>query len=206
VESKDFGPVSRAWRLVGSAALTTVVWTLAGCSASPASDTGDSSAGTASCSAAADGADGSGSVDGTVNGDAYASVAAARVIGSPDSKSTTVVYVFSRPVACSELCSPGWDERIKDQTQSLELKLFGKTPATFSVVKTATPAAGETSVNYTLSSTTSTPQELGASSGQVVLAALDASGAAKGSFDLNFGTDALKGSFDAAYCPGGHEP
>jgi hypothetical protein len=105
-----------------------------------------------------------------------------------------------------ELCGTGWDARITDKTQSLELKLFGTSPGTFTVVKTPTPGPGEAAVNYTLSSTTGTPAELAATAGQVVLDALDANQSARGSFTLELATDTLNGTFDAAYCPGGHEP
>jgi hypothetical protein len=183
---------------------------LLGCSGSGADapdgpDVGGSSA-SSSCPTGPDASDGSGTADGAIQGDAYTKVASARFIGLPDSRATTVVYVFSQPVACQELCGTGWDERIADQTQSLELKMFGTSPGTFAAVRSVTPAPGEASVNYTLSSTTGTPTEVGASGGQVVLDAVNVGESARGSFDLQFGSDSLKGTFDAAYCPGGHEP
>ena len=41
---------------------------------------------------------------------------------------------------------------------------------------------------------------------QVMLDAVSVGASARGSFDLQFGADTLRGTFDAAYCPGGHEP
>jgi len=46
------------------------------------------------------------------------------------------------------------DMRIANKTQFLEIEdLPAKTPGTFAAVTTVTPAPGEASVNYTLSST-----------------------------------------------------
>jgi hypothetical protein len=167
--------------------------------------TGGSTSTSASCPGSGDDQSGSGTVAGALAGRMFDTVAAARYIGAPDSKNTTVVYVFSEPVACAELCATGWDARIADGTQILELKLFGTQPGTFDVVKTATPAPGEASVNTTFVSG-GNPAEQGASAGSVELTALAAGQSAQGSFTLAFGSDALTGTFDATYCPGGHEP
>ena len=204
-------PPLRAWPcVVQFAYFSGLCWLLLGCSES-GSDAPDGphtggSASSSSCPSGPDASDGSGTADGAVQGTPYTSVASARFIGSPDSAATTVVYVFSQPVACQELCGPGWDERIADQTQSLELKMFGTSPGTFTAVRSVTPAPGEASVNYTLTSTTGTPMEVSASSGQVVLDTVNVARSARGSFDLKFGADTLQGTFDAAHCPGGHEP
>ena len=135
---------------------------------------------------------GTGTVTGSVGGAPFGSVATALWAGAADDPSTTVVYVFSKPVACSELTTPGWDTRI--------------TPGSYKVVTTLTPAPGEASVNYTLSSTMGTPKEDGSTMGTVTLTTLTTSTSAKGSFTLTFGTSSISGSFDAVYCPGGHEP
>lgn len=150
---------------------------------------------------------GAGDVSGSVGGTTFDTAASAYVIGAPDDPATTVVYVFSSPVACSELATPGWDRRISNATSVLEMKLFGLAPATFTVVTTATPAPGEAAVNYTLSSTTGTPVETASRSGTITLATIAAMGPATGSFNLVFiGTDHLMGHFNATFCPGGHEP
>jgi hypothetical protein len=149
---------------------------------------------------------GTGTVTGSVAGAPFGSVATALWAGAPDDAATTVVYVFSKPVACGELGSPGWDTRITNGTSVLEMKAFGSAAGDFKVVTTPTPAPGEASVNYTLSSTSGTPKEQGSASGTVTLTALAPNASAKGSFMLAFGTSTLSGSFDAVYCPGGHEP
>jgi hypothetical protein len=149
---------------------------------------------------------GTGTVAGSVAGAPFGSVATALWAGAPDDPATTVVYVFSKPVACSELGSPGWDARITNGTSVLEMKSFGSMPGDYKVVTTPTPAPGEASVNYTLSSTSGTPMEQGSSAGKVTLTSLTPASTAKGAFMLTFGTSTLSGSFDAVYCPGGHEP
>jgi hypothetical protein len=127
-------------------------------------------------------------------------------IGSPDSDATTVVYLFSHAVSCADLCSPAWDQRIANGTQVLEMKMFGTMPATYQAVTTLTPAPGEASVNFTRSSTTGTPMEVSGSGGTVTLSTLQANTLATGTFSLMFGGQAVSGSFNAVYCPGGHEP
>jgi len=153
-----------------------------------------------------DGGLGTGSIEGGAADAAFTSAATTLWLGAPDSAATTVVYVFSNRIQCSELASAGWDTRIRDKTQILEIKMFGVTPQTYAAVATMTPAPGEASVNYTLSSTTGVPIEQFGNGGTVTLAALNAQSDATGAFDLHFGSSALSGTFDAAFCPGGHEP
>ena len=167
--------------------------------------TGGSGAVSAACPGNGDDATGSGTITGSASGHAVDSVAAARWIGAPDSASTTVVYVFSEPVACAELCATGWDARVADGTQIVELTLFGTAPGTFAVVKTATPAAGEASVNTTLT-TNGSADERSASGGTAELSTLTPKQSVQGGFALEFGSESLTGTFDAAYCPGAHEP
>lgn len=148
-----------------------------------------------------------GTITGTVGGTMFNTAATALVIGAPDSAATTVVYVFSNPVRCSDLGAPGWDRVIPNATSVLEMKMFGLTPATFTVVTTLTPAPGEATVNHTLSSMTAVPVEMASRSGTVTLSTITAMGPATGSFDLTFaGTDHLSGRFNAVFCPGGVEP
>ena len=149
---------------------------------------------------------GGATIDGSVGGTPFGGASTALWIGAADDPATTVVYVFSRPVACGELATPGWDARITNGTQVLEMKMFGVAPGTFQVVTTQTPAPGEAAVNYTLSSTTGTPSEQVGSGGTVTLASLTAGTRAKGAFTLGFATSRLDGTFDAPFCAGGHEP
>lgn len=190
----------------------------AGCSSSTTASPAATDSGAADATTAAEAATspdagpgptsgtGTGTITGTVAGVAFGTVATALWAGAPDDPATTVVYVFSKPVACSELGSPGWDTRIADGTSVLEMKAFGTMPGAFKVVTTLTPAPGEASVNFTLSSTSGTPKEEGSTGGTVTLTAVMPGVSATGSFMLTFGTSTLSGSFDAAFCPGGHEP
>lgn len=149
---------------------------------------------------------GSGTVTGSIGGAPFGSVATALWAGAADDPATTVVYVFSKPVACSALATPGWDTRITNGTSVLEMKSFGTAPGMYKVVTTLTPASGEAAVNYTLSSTMGTPKEDGSTAGSVTLTTLTPNTSATGSFTLAFASGPLSGTFDAVYCPGGHEP
>jgi hypothetical protein len=149
---------------------------------------------------------GTGTVTGTIDGAPYGNAGGALWAGAPDDPATTVVYVFSNPVACSFLQNIGWDTKIPDGTKVLEMKSFGTAPGDFKVVTTLTPAPGEASVNYTLSSQSGTPKEQGSTAGTVTLTKLTPNTSATGSFSLTFGASTLTGTFDAVFCPGGHEP
>jgi hypothetical protein len=140
------------------------------------------------------------------NGARFDSVATSLWVGAPDSSSTTVVFLLSRPTACSELCSAGWDRWIRADTQILELKVVGTTPADFAVVESSTPGPGQAVATYALSSTDGAPNEIGGSGGTVTLTNLVPGVAASGKFSLSFGSaEDLDGTFDAAFCPEGHE-
>lgn len=186
-----------------------------GTSATTSSSSGDAAIADAGPSDAASNPDavilppagaGTGAVNGDVEGSPFGKVAAALWAGAADDPATTVVYLFSSAIACSELAMPGWDKLIADGTKVIEMKAIGTSPGAYKVVTTVTPAAGEASVNFTLSSRSGTPKEDGSTAGSVTLASLAASSAATGSFTLTFGASTVTGSFDAAYCPGGHEP
>ena len=126
-------------------------------------------------------------------------------IGAPDDAATTVVYAFSTSVPCSLISAPGWDAKLPNDTQLVELKAFGQAAQTYTVVTTKTPAPGEASVNYTFSAA-ARATETSASDGTVTLSALSAKHSATGSYALKFGTTQLDGEFDASYCAGGVEP
>lgn len=169
-------------------------------------DTSADTGGGTDTNGGADSASGGNSISGSVGGTTFDTANMALWLGAPDDPSTTVVYLFSKPVNCSDLSTPGWDKRITDKTQFLEMKMFGLTPATFTVTTSATPAPGEAVVNYTLSATTGTPKETGGGGGTVTLTTVNATKNVTGSFALKFGTESLNGTYDAVYCPGGHEP
>jgi hypothetical protein len=146
-------------------------------------------------------------IEGTVAGAAFTRAVRAWWIGRADSPSSTVVYVFDADVGCDALSAPGWDTRIANGTQVLEMKLLGSALQTYPVVGGPLPGPGEASVNHTLSQQRGAPTERVANGGSVTLAAQRAGVSSTGSFDLTFPAGgALRGSFDAAWCPTGHEP
>lgn len=150
---------------------------------------------------------GDGTITGKLDGRPYDTVGAAYVIGHPDDPAqTAVIYVFDAPVGCDELSSPGWDERVADNVQSLELKLIGHAPGDYPVALDGRPSSGESSDNYTLTSTSGVPSEVSASGGNVHLDNYVVGTGAAGSFDLQFSGGSVKGTFEATWCAGGHEP
>ena len=159
------------------------------------------------CGCVADGPEqlGAGSIAGSVADTNFTLVGASYRIGAPDDPARTlVVYVFDGEVACESLAKPGWDERVGDGVQSLEMKLVGDTVGAYEVVSGPSLASGQASVNYTLTSTS--PMEISAVAGTVTLTAVGDDDAS-GEFDLMFSDGgALQGQFDAAPCSGGHEP
>ena len=153
------------------------------------------------------GSSGPGAVTGSVNGATpFGAVSNAYWIGAPDSAASTVVYLFNKNVACADIQALGWDTRIPNDTQILEMVMYGTAPATFTVTSSLTPAPGEARVNHTFSRTVGTPIEQFASGGTVTLAQRIAVTKATGTFSLLFGANSMTGSFDAGYCAGGVEP
>lgn len=150
---------------------------------------------------------GSGTITGSFDGRPFDTVGASWRIGEPDDpEQTMVVFVFDGPISCADIADAGWDTRIADQTQAVEIKVIGKTTGDYPLATGRTPGPGESDVNYTLSSTTGTPGETSADSGDVVVDSANA-GAATGSFDLTFPSgDNLVGTFNASPCAQGNEP
>jgi hypothetical protein len=184
-----------------------------GCSTRSNADASHPSAGNGGTSPGGRGSAGSGgvggnaTVHGTLGGRPFEMASSSWLIGAPDDpQQTRVIYVFDKPVTCSEISMAGWDTAITDATQALEIKLIGTKPGKYPVATSAQPATGEASVNYTLSAMTGTPAETVSKSGSVTLDAITDGTSANGSFDLSFPNGSVTGTFDAAYCPNGHEP
>jgi hypothetical protein len=147
---------------------------------------------------------GGGTITGSVNNDpAFATVSVAYLIGASDSPAdTTVVYVFSKAVGCNDISAVGWDTRVPQDAQFVELKMNGTTaPATFTVVTRLSTAPGEANTNYTMA-----VKEQVASGGSVTLATLVPKTSASGSFAVTFQAGKLDGAFDAVWCEKGVEP
>jgi hypothetical protein len=147
-----------------------------------------------------------GSISGAVNGKNFASVVTALYAGKPDDPASTVVFVFDTAVQCGQVSAVGWDQRIQNGAQVLEMKMLGTTPMVYKVTTSATPAAGEASVNHAIATVGGTPPETSGSSGTVTLSVLTPMMRASGSYALMFPNGSLEGSFDATYCAGGVEP
>ncbi|MDB4983460.1 MAG: hypothetical protein JWM82_4212 [Myxococcales bacterium] len=147
-------------------------------------------------------------VMGSATGTPFAAIGSVFLIGNPDVAASTVVYIFSKTIKCADISQAGWDATIADKTQILELKMMGTAPATYQPIIKAPrfPAAGEAQVNYALSAQTGTVAESFSTAGSVTLSKIVAKASANGSFDLMFGTNALKGTYAATYCDVGREP
>lgn len=133
-------------------------------------------------------------------------MAAAFVIESPDSDATTVVYLFSNPVRCLDLSFAGWDHTIANGTLVLELKVLGKDPGAFLAVTGPVLSAREGAAEWMRASGDPPPIEVSSKGGWITLDTVSPRGPATGTFTLDFGSGPLSGSFNAAFCAGGHEP
>jgi len=145
-------------------------------------------------------------VAGVACGAPFSHVSSALRIESPDSNATTVIYLLSNPVTCVDLSFAGWDRTVIQGTTVLELKVFGKTPGTYRVGEgpvNARVAAVECSRNAGRRA-----HRRGALDGglgqpryavSVVLPRLDISRSTSREVHVT-------GTFDATFCPGGHEP
>jgi hypothetical protein len=139
-------------------------------------------------------------ITGAVGGRTFTSAVTVMRSGKPDDPSNTLVYVLDEAITCAEVSSPGWDTRISDGTQVLEIKMLGKSAASYAV-----PTKAE--ISYTLSSQTSTPPEQSATGGSASLdVAVTGTSGAQGSFDITFAHGHLSGTFDAPFCADGVEP
>ena len=157
-------------------------------------------------------ASGQTTVSGTINGAPFNTAATTFFIGHPDVASTTVVYLFSKPVNCHDSAiqfgTMGWDTRLPVDTQVLKLKTFGTTAATYTVVKppaTGTPSPGQALAAHELIK--ATPVQTSSGSGTVTLTSVTPGTLVQGSFSVAFtGTDQLNGTLEAAFCDVGVEP
>jgi hypothetical protein len=151
-------------------------------------------------------------ISGTINGAPFNTAATTFFIGHPDAASTTVVYVFSKPVNCHDsginFGTMGWDTRLPVDTQVLKLKTSGTTVATYPVVKppaTGTPSPGQALAAHELIKPI--PVQTSSGSGTVTFTSVTPGTLVQGSFSVAFtGTDQLNGTLEAAFCDVGMEP
>jgi hypothetical protein len=164
--------------------------------------------GTAGTTGAAGGVGANGSsVSGAPTDMAYSSIGSVFWAGMPDVAGSTVVYIFSKTLNCTDISKAGWDTTIPKGTQILEMKMMGNTPKAYTPVIGAGnfPSTGQAQVNYALA-TGGAPVETFASAGSVTLSTIVASTKVTGSFNLMFGANAVTGTYSATYCNVGREP
>jgi hypothetical protein len=145
-------------------------------------------------------------VRGSADGKAFPPVAASWVIESPEVEGATVVYLFSRPVACVALSFSGWDSALEDGTAVLAIEMFGSEPGSYLASSASGPSPRAAGAVWMRSARQGASVDLRASSGWVTLNAISRLGAARGSFALTFGSASVTGTFRASFCADGHEP
>jgi hypothetical protein len=152
------------------------------------------------------------SVTGMVNGMPFNMASNALWIGMPDAPATSsVVFLFQGPVTCAAIATAGWDARVANG-QVIELKMgiptsSGTVPMSFTVRlgnAMGTVAPGEADVRHGLTGAATT--ETIATGGTVTLSSRTAGQRAVGTFNVQYPTGTLTGSFDAMWCPMGVEP
>jgi hypothetical protein len=191
-----------ARRLTGIAAVALVA--CKGRDASPTLDVLPASSSKASAEGMA--VDATSTITGSVGGTPFTDVAAAFVIESPDSDTTTVIYLFSKPVRCLDLSFSEWDRALGTGSSVLELKVLGKAPGSYLSVATPTLSPREAAAEWKRTSATGVANEVRSSGGWITVDSLFPSGPATGTFALEFAAGHLTGRFNAAFCTDGHEP
>jgi hypothetical protein len=144
-------------------------------------------------------------VEGSVAGREFGAVASALLIESPECSRATVVYLFSKPVRCLDLSFAGWDQAMDPAAAVLELHVEGRTAGSYLVVDAPSPTAGEAVVRSVSAPKRGTAGEASATGGWITMEKVAPSGAT-GTFAVTFGARQVKGRFEAAFCPSGHEP
>jgi hypothetical protein len=197
-----------AWRRLAGAAPLTAVLALAACRDRDSARKVPDAPVRAASDPVGDGGDGgeASRIAGAVGGSAFTQVASAFLIDSPDSDAATVIYLLSRPARCIDLSFTGWDRALTRGTSVLEIELLGKAPGSFLAVTSPTLAPFEAAVEFERPSSDGFGTESRSTGGWVTLERLPPRGAATGRFNLDFGGDHLAGTFNASFCPGGHQP
>jgi hypothetical protein len=134
-------------------------------------------------------------ISGSVMGTSFTTVASSYWIGHPSAGSPpTQVYLSDQELPCQSLALPGWDKTLATSSQLLEIDLAGSALTTYRV-------GTDADANYVGGAFNPT-----ASGGTVTLTAVNPSQNIVGSFDIQFDTTALMGTFDGSFCADGVEP
>jgi hypothetical protein len=137
---------------------------------------------------------GGNSVSGTVNGTRWTKASSAYWIGKPSAGSPpAILFMFESAMSCSTLTNFNWD-KVLTTNQFVEIALTEAKPRAFQIHKDASLAYQRGDYN---------PD---AESGMVIISEVTPSKSIAGSFDVKFGSDSLKGTFSAIFCPDGVEP
>jgi hypothetical protein len=135
-----------------------------------------------------------GSITGHVQGTAFSEVQSAFWIGKPAQGSLPMMLFLSDvALGCDTLSAEGWDKALGDG-QLLEMAVAASTPGTYRIGVDADANYVRGAYNPTADGVT------------ITIGMVDPMRSAIGSFELSFGSDALKGTFDAAWCADGVEP
>jgi hypothetical protein len=138
---------------------------------------------------------GKGTVAGMVMGTKWTSVSSAFWIGKPGAGSPPgIFFLFESPTNCSAISLYNWDKVIGNE-QVLEFGVKEVAAKTFSIT------AREASAAYLHKDFNPDADD-----GTVTITSVMPNVSLTGTYDLKFGTDSLKGSFEAAYCANGVEP
>jgi hypothetical protein len=143
---------------------------------------------------ATDGGGGPNTVAGKVQGHQWSQVGAAYWIGMPSAPPPAAfVFLLEAPTPCAAISTPNWDKIIGNE-QVLEIEV--RDPAVATLQVPAQAAAAYLRGDYNPS----------AESGTVTLTSIVPGKSLAGSFDARFAGEALRGTFEAVYCPSGVEP
>jgi hypothetical protein len=170
----------------------------AGCSSSesPTSPAGAAlvDGGSGGAGAAGGPATGTGTVNGSVMGNPFTTIATSWWIGKPGMGSApTQIYLSDATIACSDLATAGWDKLLGTK-QLMELDLAGEAPKKYEI-------GVDMDASYVRE-----PYNPSAEAGSVTISASTAGKNIVGSYDLTFAGDNVKGTFDATFCAEGVEP
>lgn len=143
----------------------------------------------------ASGSSGSGStVNGTVQGNPFTTIASAWWIGKPGAGSApTQIYLSDATLACADLATEGWD-KLLGAKQLMEFDLAGDAPKKYEI-------GVDLDASYVRE-----PYNPSAEAGSVSITSATSGKNIVGTYDLTFAGDNVKGTFDAAFCAEGVEP